>query len=101
LGVELAIRDLFGHPVLRELAQVLSSTSRTEWAPIEVISRAGVLPLFLSQQPEASRAYHIGGTLRLRGELDRSALRVSLERIVSRHEVLRTRFVTVDGEPVQ
>ena len=30
-----------------------------------------------------------------------SALRAALDAIVARHEVLRTRFVVLDGEPVQ
>ena len=48
---------------------------------------------FLDQlNAEASRAYHIGATLRLQGELDVAALRAALDRIVSRHEVLRTVF---------
>ncbi|HYH81721.1 MAG TPA: amino acid adenylation domain-containing protein, partial [Longimicrobium sp.] len=36
-----------------------------------------------------------------RGELDRGALVRTLDRIVARHEALRTTFATVDGEPVQ
>src|SRR5688500_2431017 len=39
--------------------------------------------------------------LRLRGELERGALARSLDRIVARHEALRTSFHAVDGEPVQ
>ena len=39
--------------------------------------------------------------LRLRGALDRAALARTLERIVARHESLRTVFVRVDGEPEQ
>ncbi|MGD7423473.1 condensation domain-containing protein, partial [Ralstonia pseudosolanacearum] len=39
--------------------------------------------------------------LRLKGELDEDALRRSLDRIVARHEALRTRFVTEEGQAVQ
>src|SRR4029453_16837660 len=37
----------------------------------------------------------------LRGELDRGALRRALDRIVERHEALRTTFVLVGGEVAQ
>ena len=46
-------------------------------------------------------AYHIPLGLRLRGPLDRAALRGALDGLVARHEALRTTFATVDGEPVQ
>jgi amino acid adenylation domain-containing protein len=45
--------------------------------------------------------YHAVVTLRLQGFLDKAALRRSLDRIVARHEVLRTTFSRADAEPVQ
>ena len=39
--------------------------------------------------------------LRLFGPLDTGALRTALDGIVARHEVLRTRYPVIDGEPVQ
>jgi len=39
--------------------------------------------------------------LRLHGTLNQEALRASLEAIVQRHEVLRSRFVTRNGQPVR
>ena len=45
--------------------------------------------------------YHIPAALRLRGELDRSALERAVETIVARHESLRTRFGQVEGQLVQ
>jgi hypothetical protein len=45
--------------------------------------------------------YNIAYTLRLSGDLDVEALRRSLNEIVRRHEVLRTRFDTVSGRAVQ
>jgi NRPS condensation-like uncharacterized protein len=42
------------------------------------------------------------GALRLRGVLHRDALRATLDRLVARHEILRTTFVSgEDGQPVQ
>src|SRR5437870_10141105 len=56
---------------------------------------------FLAQMEGASEAYHIPLALRLQGELDRLSLRHALDRILDRHEALRTTFHLKDGEPVQ
>ncbi|HZI57394.1 MAG TPA: amino acid adenylation domain-containing protein, partial [Verrucomicrobiae bacterium] len=39
--------------------------------------------------------------MRLRGDLDVAALRSAINEIIARHEVLRTCFTQIDGEPVQ
>jgi amino acid adenylation domain-containing protein len=56
--------------------------------------------LFQQMQPD-STAYNITGALRLTGALDIAALECSLRQIVERHEVLRTTFRQVQGEPSQ
>src|SRR6476646_8794185 len=56
---------------------------------------------FLCQMKGVSEAQHIPFGWRLKGNLDRPALRRALDRIVVRHEVLRTTFAVVEGEPVQ
>jgi hypothetical protein len=56
---------------------------------------------FLGQMEGASAAYHIPFGLHLKGDLSRTALRRALDRILVRHEVLRTTFALHDGEPVQ
>src|SRR6202012_2749791 len=56
---------------------------------------------FLAQMEGVSEAYHAPLGLRLKGDLDSIALRRALERIVARHESLRTTFILLDGEPVQ
>jgi hypothetical protein len=48
-----------------------------------------------------SQAYHIAWGLRVEGALDHAALRRSLDRILSRHEALRTTFAFEEGQLVQ
>ncbi|MDW8318895.1 MAG: amino acid adenylation domain-containing protein, partial [Anaerolineae bacterium] len=55
---------------------------------------------FLDQLEPGSPFYNVPAAVRLRGQLDLSALRRALNAIVQRHEVLRTTFPTVDGKPV-
>jgi amino acid adenylation domain-containing protein len=56
---------------------------------------------FIDQLDPASAAYNMSYRLRLEGRLDIEALRRSFELIVARHEILRTTFVALDGEPRQ
>ncbi|RTQ90552.1 MULTISPECIES: non-ribosomal peptide synthetase [Stenotrophomonas] len=57
---------------------------------------------FLDQlDPAAGAAYHIASATRLQGVLDHTALQAALDRIVARHESLRTHFESVDGQPRQ
>jgi amino acid adenylation domain-containing protein len=109
LGAEVAISGLFEHPVLAELARDIEDAARSERPPIERVDRGGRLPLSFAQQRlwflerlgDVGGTYHIPTRLRLRGELDRGALRRALDAILARHEALRTTFVEVDGEPAQ
>ena len=109
LGVVIAVGDLFMYPVLADLARRLNNAIRADLPPIVRVERSSRLPLsfaqqrlfFLAQMEEAGKAYHVPWGLRLKGELDVLALRGALDRIVARHEALRTTFILVDGEPVQ
>ncbi|WP_405883202.1 amino acid adenylation domain-containing protein [Streptomyces sp. NBC_01136] len=56
---------------------------------------------FLAQMQGASEAYHMPMAFELRGPLDRGALTRALDRLVARHEALRTRLVAVAGEVFQ
>ncbi|MFH8336865.1 amino acid adenylation domain-containing protein [Streptomyces sp. AM6-12] len=55
---------------------------------------------FMDQLAGSSSGSMLPLVLRLRGRLDAGLLERSLAGIVARHEVLRTRFTAVDGEPV-
>src|SRR5581483_2382824 len=56
---------------------------------------------FHEQLQPGSPAYNLLSVYRLSGELDAALLEKSINRIIARHEVLRTVFEAADGEPVQ
>jgi hypothetical protein len=109
LGVELALSDVFGRPELTDMAEAIGRAARARLHAIPVADRGKPQPVslaqqrlwFLSQDPATSAAYHISGAARLRGPLDRDALCRALQRIVERHEALRTCFREIAGEPMQ
>ena len=56
---------------------------------------------FLDQIAPSSSTYNISQAFELGGRLQRTALERSLNEIARRHEILRTTFVEVEGEPAQ
>ncbi|MBB4639458.1 amino acid adenylation domain-containing protein, partial [Longimicrobium terrae] len=109
LDVDVAPGDLFERPVLADFARGLQTAARAAATAIAPVDRTGTIPpsfaqqrlWFLEQMGNLGSTYHIPVRLRLRGALDRDALVRALDRIVARHEVLRTTFPTLDGEPIQ
>ncbi len=89
------------------LQNTLHKQSGTE--PIPKCPRDGRLPLsfaqqrlwFLEQLEGEHAAYNIPFGFRLKGEFQSSVFERCLNEIVRRHEILRTSFQTVDGQPVK
>ncbi|MDC9588815.1 amino acid adenylation domain-containing protein [Xenorhabdus sp. XENO-10] len=110
LARELRLQQLFAHPVLTDLAAKLTDTPVTTQIVIPATERSQPLPLSFSQQrlwfltrlnTEVNLAYQIPIVMHLSGYLDHAAFTAALDRLVSRHESLRTRFVLIDEQPYQ
>src|SRR5437588_4276523 len=56
---------------------------------------------FIHQLQKNTPEYNMPAAFRLRGELVGAALQRAIAHIVERHEILRTTFSEIDGEPVQ
>ncbi|MEP6486691.1 amino acid adenylation domain-containing protein [Microcoleus vaginatus GB2-A3] len=113
LKVELPISSLFASPTVAELAQRIEAGDREkpflQAPPIQLVSRNQNLPLswnqqrlwFLAQLEPNSPVYNEPFTIRIPGAIDVDALSKALNEIIKRHESLRSRFITIDGQPVQ
>ncbi len=122
LGIHISIEQLFRHRTVQELAALeqgmlgdsttpstSSGTSALQTVAIPRVDRKGKLPLsygqerlwFIYQLAPENAAYNIPGAVRIQGPLDVESLERTLREIVRRHESLRTRFVSVVGEPQQ
>ncbi|WP_050857992.1 non-ribosomal peptide synthetase, partial [Burkholderia pseudomallei] len=109
LSVEVALGTVFDAPVLSALAERLEAENTAVLPPIPLTPRDGRIALslaqqrlwFLTQLEGVSEAYHMSGAVRLDGPLNREVLQRALNRIVMRHEALRTCFAREEGEPIQ
>ena len=108
LGLDMPLYELLDQPTASQLARKLESatpvTGRIERGISDqptILSRAQQRLWFIEQLEGATTAYQIPLAFRLIGPLDLEALQRSLDTIVCRHEVLRSIFVEVNGEPRQ
>ncbi|WP_367156175.1 condensation domain-containing protein [Methylomonas sp. HYX-M1] len=94
---------------MAELALALDEPVAEQPATIPRLPDVGPRPLsygqerlwFLAQLQPGSTAYHICGGLRIDGRLDLQALGSAFQALTERHALLRTRFVSIDGKPMQ
>ncbi|HEX7814032.1 amino acid adenylation domain-containing protein [Dyella sp.] len=110
-GVSLPLASLFNHPTLAALAEAIASdhdgAGTATLPPIVAVSHGDHIPLsyaqqrlwFMAQLDQANATYHVSLVLQLEGALDIPALQQALDRLLHRHEALRTVFHAIDGEP--
>ena len=108
LGIDLDVRSVFEMPIVAQLVTCVQR-STTAHSPIVRRQRPERLPLsnvqeriwFLDRLEGSSAEYNMAEAVRLRGELNLSALDLAVNALVERHESLRTRFGDANGQPFQ
>jgi amino acid adenylation domain-containing protein len=115
-GVDLPVRAIFQAPTLAEQAERIAALraagATVDSAPIPRLPRAAwplTAPLSFAQERlwlidrlmPGTPAYNLAVALRLDGPLDVAALGSAFDRLVERHETLRTAFPEREGRPVQ
>jgi amino acid adenylation domain-containing protein len=111
--VECSLPSFFAMPTVASLACDVEASSRAvadqAIPPLQPVPRDGALLLshaqqrlwFIEQLGISAHAYHILQVIEIHGPLQVTTLRQSLQEIIRRHEILRTTFVTIDGQPHQ
>jgi amino acid adenylation domain-containing protein len=113
LRVELPQGSLFEAATVAGVAAQVDAAveagAQVQWPAIRPVPRGGPLPVsfpqeqawFMQQLEPTSLAYQSQAVLRFTGSLQVEALRRALEEMVRRHEIFRTTFPAVGGQPVQ
>jgi surfactin family lipopeptide synthetase A len=106
-----ALRQEIGDrkPELLQFLQRAKQSKSNAHLPIQPVARDGHLSLSFAQQrlwflhhlsPD-SRSYNALEILQIEGLLNLTVLEQSLGELINRHEIFRTTFPTVSGEPIQ
>ncbi|MEH2057529.1 MAG: amino acid adenylation domain-containing protein [Nostoc sp.] len=111
--VELTMRHFFEAPTISEIADSIIQAQQEDRGcsvvPIQSIGRDGDLPLsfgqerlwFLNELVPNHAFYNVSEAFRLRGVLNSTILEQSLNEIINRHEILRTTYSSLKGQPIQ
>ncbi|MEZ5210153.1 amino acid adenylation domain-containing protein [Gordonia sp. (in: high G+C Gram-positive bacteria)] len=109
-GIEIRLSDLFESQDLAEIAARMEASPNAEnRLPLRRMERPVPVPVaptqtrlwFINRLDPGSAAYNMPAAVQLGADLDVGALRAAVLDVVDRHEILRTRFPSVEGEPVQ
>jgi acyl carrier protein len=111
--ITISIKVVFEYPVIEHLANQIQNHltfNKIKVLPLKrVFQRDRFFPLSYSQRrlwflhyfESVKATYNRPIILKMRGNLNVMALKSSIQRIIDRHEVLRTSFPKVKGEPLQ
>src|SRR5699024_3491005 len=109
LQIEIPVRIIFEHPTVKQLARHLRNQERVENQSIEPVPDHSYYPvssaqkrMYVLQQMDLSVThYNMPGAFLLEGSLEYQHLERAIQKLIRRHESLRTSFEVVNGEPVQ
>ncbi|RAP22565.1 Bacitracin synthetase 3 (BA3) [Brevibacillus laterosporus] len=119
LGVRLSLRYVFQYPTIAEMIPFLELSLKevavtliekeTGLGVIQPVEKSDYYPLsaaqrrvlIMSQLEKVSISYNMPHVWKIDGHLNDERLEASLLALINRHESLRTRFVWMDGDPVQ
>ncbi|UCH98087.1 MAG: non-ribosomal peptide synthetase, partial [Candidatus Aminicenantes bacterium] len=109
MNVKISLVDIFSAPSIRELSAIIKKETKNQFAAIQPVEKKDFYPLssaqsrlyVLQQMEKNTTAYNIPQVVVLEGTIDKIRLQNTLNRLIRRHESLRTSFVLVNEEPVQ
>lgn len=107
-GVELPLRQVFEHPTIAALAEIVAAGGKSAWSHIAPAPRQEHYELSYAQRRlwmlhhmEGAAAYNMPEAHLIDVEIDADVLNRAFRTLVQRHESLRTAFISIDGEPRQ
>jgi amino acid adenylation domain-containing protein len=109
LDVKIPLTELFIKPTIRELSRYIETNKREKYFSITAAECKEYYPaasaqerLYLLQNiDQESTVYHISTAFILEGNIEKSKLEETFNKLIHRYESLRTSFHMIEGEPVQ
>ncbi|MCL1990154.1 MAG: amino acid adenylation domain-containing protein [Defluviitaleaceae bacterium] len=109
VGRKISLKEVMKNPTIEKLAELVESKETEVYIPIPIAQKKPCYMMsssqkrmyILNQLDRNSLTYNMPEGLKLIGEVNTANLVKALEILMSRHEILRTTFMTIDDEFVQ
>ncbi|MCX2812351.1 amino acid adenylation domain-containing protein, partial [Bacillus sp. ChL18] len=108
LDIELPIKELFINPTIRALSDVINRRTEKSYEMIPACQKSDYYEassaqkrMYMIQQLENRTAYNMPIVFAIKGDIDSKKVEKIFQKLVDRHESLRTSFEDVNGDIVQ
>ncbi|MBL6449162.1 amino acid adenylation domain-containing protein [Fulvivirga sp. 29W222] len=109
LGAPIELENIFDHSTIERLAAFVGSLAGEVHDTIPALEKQDLYEVSYAQRRlwilhtlgDAQTPYNLPGACIFKGGFDRSVFEQAIRFVIQRHEILRTTFVVVDGEPKQ
>ncbi|MGW8444292.1 amino acid adenylation domain-containing protein [Paenibacillus sp. S33] len=108
LGVDLSLKQIFQYPTIKEIANWIAD-KQGNFEPIPLAEERSSYPLSSAQKrlyalsllSNHDLSYNMPAVFSVEGPLNRNDLQQALNKLIQRHESLRTSFVNTNEGPIQ
>jgi tyrocidine synthetase-3 len=109
LGIRLQMTDIFNNPTIEGQSEKMKKKEKEKFFNVAAVEKkeyyqlsAAQQRLFILQQLDPqSTVYHLPQVVTLAGDYKREKIQQVLQKLIQRHESLRTSFHSINGNPVQ
>jgi amino acid adenylation domain-containing protein len=109
LNTKIELKELFIHPTIKELSEVIKNKVKSSYSAIKVLPKQDYYDVSYAQRrlwlldkiEDDFYAYNESFALEFPEDVDVNILKKSINILLQRHEILRTNFIEIDGEPKQ
>ena len=109
LNVELPLNEIFINPTIHQLAKTIEESREKVYQSIKTVEKKAYYPLSSAQKrlflvehlENMGTSYNLSAAFIITGELNEKFLKEAVNQLIQRHEIMRTSFEIINGEPVQ
>ncbi|MED3685579.1 condensation domain-containing protein [Bacillus thuringiensis] len=108
-NVQLSLANLFEYPTIRTLSHFIKNSKENRLQEIEIVPESEVYPvsstqkrmMLLQEMDGVQMTYNVPSCFILKGTVDRKRIELVFEKLIKRHEILRTQFEWQGDQLVQ